>query len=90
LDNGGYFCFTFEEFVEGHELQGDRQSHSGVGTIGPGIPLDFNHHRHSKTEIDEILASQGLTTIEAKRFQAYYKTANMIPIYYWIVLAKLP
>jgi len=87
LKEKGYFCFTFEELVVGHELQSERQSHSGTGKI-EGVSLEFFHHRHLKSEIDSLLFQNGFNIIEEKRFQAYLKTAAMIPVYYWIVLAQ--
>jgi predicted TPR repeat methyltransferase len=84
----GWLCFTFEEFIPGHELQKDRQSPSGPGAINSPDSTLFLHHRQSVEEIQQIIANSGLKWVEQKRFQAYLKSEKLIPMFYRVVLAQ--
>jgi SAM-dependent methyltransferase len=86
IDNG-LLCFTIEEWVEGHPLQSARRSLSGEGDVAPGVSAEFWHTRYSKAEVELMLSRLNMTVSHRSRFQAYFKTSNMVPIHYWVFLA---
>jgi predicted TPR repeat methyltransferase len=85
----GYACFTVEEYIPGHALQGERESESWEGS---GIPkaevLEFLHYRRTANEVLELIKDSGLMTVSHHRLEAYLKSEKMIPVFYYIFLVK--
>lgn len=90
----GHLCFTFEELIEGHEIQGARQapaSLSGPRSLlrhGKGNVEVFETRRYEFGEVDAAIAEAGFGELEARRFVAYERTERRLPVHYGIVLCR--
>jgi len=89
LKPSALLCFTFEEYLPKHKIQRWKKSEIGRGIVDP-LPelLTFLNYRHTPTEIKILLANHRLKLLKTKRFQAYLKSKEKIPIYYTIMLAR--
>jgi ubiquinone/menaquinone biosynthesis C-methylase UbiE len=70
LKPSGYACFTIEEYISGHELQGTRMSETWKGS---GMPkselLDFFHHRQTSREVLEVIKNANLEVVSHHIFE---------------------
>jgi len=93
LHERGLVCFTFEEQIVQHPLQGRRRSARGTG-IYRHVPrtLSFPVYRRKWLEIRKLLRAQGLVTLEHHRFRAYtlrnQNTGAKHAVIYRVVLAQ--
>ncbi len=85
----GFLCFTFEKYLPKHRLQKWTKSEMGRGVIDP-IPelLTFLNYRYTLRKIKKIVQNHKLKIFKTKKFKAYLKTKEKIPIFYEIILAK--
>lgn len=89
LKPSGFLCFTFEKYLPKHRLQKWTKSEMGRGAIDP-IPelLTFSNYRYTLREIKKTVQNHKLKILRTKRFKAYLKSKEKIPIFYEIVLAQ--
>lgn len=85
----GFFCFTFEEYIREHKIQGKRENALGQGLVEK-VPklLSFKVYRRTLKEIEILLEDNGFKVISAQKFIGYFKTKKKIPVHYLVVLAK--
>ena len=88
MKDGGYFCFTFEEYIPTMKTQKWRESELGRGLKNP-IPksLSFIVYRRTLAEIKEILKRNNFKFLKQIKFNAYYKS-NKVPVIYRAILVR--
>ncbi len=85
----GLMCFTFEEFIAQHEIQGMKVSVTAKGQL-ENVP-EINHFmtaRYEYQEVKSMIESASLSLLEHQHFMAYEKSKERIPIYYTMMLAR--
>lgn len=85
----GFFCFTFEEYVSGDNIQGKKESALGEGLVEK-VPklLSFKVYRRTFKEIEKLLKESGFKVLLTKKFVGYFKTKKKIPVHYVLILAQ--
>jgi len=85
----GFLCFTFEEYINDHPIQGNRVTSLGQGLVAK-IPrlMSFKVYRRTVGEIKSLLANLGFEILATKKFVGYLKSKKKIPVYYALVLAR--
>lgn len=85
----GLICFTFEEFIPRHEVQGIKVSLTAKGVLENAPEINhFMTARYEYQEVKNMIEHSGLSLIEAQHFIAYEKSKERIPIYYTMMLAR--
>ena len=89
LKKEGFLCFTFEEYIHGHKIQGERESSLGKGLVSKVVRLlSFKVYRRTLKEVEKLLRDKGFKIVSTKKFIGYFKTKKKIPVEYLVILAK--